>query len=321
MRRNFSASPRPELREFVRIYAQRELHSESATVIQPNMALLEHILVFDFLDPLISVHDGESLRLPQIRVEGLQTSPSGCSHLEGQHLGFVIFLKPLAPWQLFRIPPGSLANKYINSVDVFGREMEMLWSALAECRSFAERVCLAEAYLLPLAVNALASTPIMKSARYLFNSNGMSRVEDIANDCGLSVRQYDRLFVEQTGMSPKLFARVRRFQLALDAKRMAPQRSWMSVAYELGYFDQMHMIRDFQSLGGNTPTFLLQQMGDLQPWSLGTPMTPYNFPIPAAGAVLAARQAKSKCKGREPTSQKQDVGWNWNNPHSSQRTA
>jgi len=277
------------------------MHSESATVIQPNMALLEHILVFDFLDPLISVHDGNSIRLPLLRIEGLQTSPGGCSHLEGQHLGFVIFLKPLAPWQLFRIPPGSLANRYIDSVDVFGREMLTLWSALAECRSFAERVCLAEEYLLPLAVNALASTPIMKSARYLFNSNGMSRVEDIANDCGLSVRQYDRLFVEQTGMSPKLFARVRRFQSALDAKRVAPHRSWMGVAYELGYFDQMHMIRDFQSLGGNTPTFLLQQMGDLQPWSLGRPMTPYDFPVPNARAVLAAQAGARRTGGLKAT--------------------
>lgn len=278
MRRNFSATPRRELKEFIRIYAQRELHSERATVVQPGMALLEHILVFDFYDPLIWVSDGNAQLRPRIRVEGLQTSPSGCAHLEGRHLGFVIFLKPLAPWQLFRVPAGSLANKYIDSVDVFGRVMQSLWSALAECRSFAERVCVAEEFLLPLAANAVASTSIMRSARYLFNCNGMSRIEDIANDCGVSLRHYDRLFAEQTGMSPKLFARVRRFQLALDGKRIAPQRSWMSVAHELGYFDQMHMIRDFQSLGGNTPTLLLEQMGDLQPWSLGKPMTPYDFP-------------------------------------------
>jgi AraC-like DNA-binding protein len=279
MRTNLTARPRRELKEFVRAYAQRDMKSE-ATIMQPCMALLEHILVFDFYDPLIWLKDANSQRqfLPRIRVEGLQTFPSGCTHLEGRHLGFVIFLKPLAPWQLFRVPPCSLANRYIDSVAVFGKGMQTLWSGLAESRSFAERVRLAEEYLLPLAANALASTPVMQSTRYLFNSNGMSRIEDIANGCGLSVRHYDRLFAEQTGMGPKLFARVRRFQLALDAKRIAPNRSWLSVAYEFGYFDQMHMIRDFQSLGGNAPTFLLQQIGDLQPWSLGTPMTPYDFP-------------------------------------------
>ena len=198
MRRNLTAVPRHELKEFVRIYAQREIDSEAARISQPCMALLEHILVFDFYDPLIWARDGISQRqsLPRIRVEGLQTLPSGCSHLEGRHLGFVIFLKPLAPWQLFRVPPSILANKYIDSVDVFGKgDARSCGRQLAESRSFEERVRLAEEYLLPLAANAPASSSIMKSTQYLFNSNGMSRIEDIANDCGLA-------FGITTGYSP-----------------------------------------------------------------------------------------------------------------------
>jgi hypothetical protein len=40
-----------------------------------------------------------------------------------------------------------------------------------------------------------------------------------------------------------------------------------------GYFDQMHMIRDFKNLGGGAPSQLSEQIGDLRPWSLATPMT------------------------------------------------
>jgi hypothetical protein len=39
--------------------------------------------------------------------------------------------------------------------------------------------------------------------------------------------------------------------MALDTERLAPDSLWMSIAHRLGYFDQMHMIRDFQGLGGN----------------------------------------------------------------------
>ena len=46
------------------------------------------------------------------------------------------------------------------------------------------------------------------------------------------------------------------------------ERSWLSIAHELGYFDQMHMIRDFQSLGGDAPNGVLDQLADGQPWSL-----------------------------------------------------
>ncbi len=60
--------------------------------------------------------------------------------------------------------------------------------------------------------------------------------------------------------------------MALDTKRLTPDRSWMSVAHRLGYFDQMHMIRDFQSLGGTVPGEIFDQIGDYQPWSLGEPL-------------------------------------------------
>jgi AraC-like DNA-binding protein len=89
------------------------------------------------------------------------------------------------------------------------------------------------------------------------------------------------------GLSPKLFARIARFQMALDAKRNTPARAWLSIAHEYGYFDQMHMIRDFQNLGGDTPGQILHQSGDLQPWSIGSPMTPNELPDPSKRQVFA----------------------------------
>jgi hypothetical protein len=36
------------------------------------------------------------------------------------------------------------------------------------------------------------------------------------------------------GLSPKLFARITRFQKALDAKRISPARTWLDVSHEFG---------------------------------------------------------------------------------------
>jgi hypothetical protein len=51
----------------------------------------------------------------------------------------------------------------------------------------------------------------------------------------------------------------------------------MNIAYQLGYFDQMHLVRDLQSLGGALPGAILEQIGDYQPWSLATQDHPYTF--------------------------------------------
>jgi hypothetical protein len=65
--------------------------------------------------------------------------------------------------------------------------------------------------------------------------------------------------------SPKLYDRIVRYQMALDLKLCAPHRTWMSIAHQTGYHDQMHMIKDFQLLSGNTPARLLAELGDARP--------------------------------------------------------
>jgi AraC-like DNA-binding protein len=148
----------------------------------------------------------------------------------------------------------------------------------------------AEEYLLPFAINALPKSLVMKSAQYACLHSGAVRIEDLANSSGLSLRQYERRFTTEIGFTPKFFARITRFQMALDTKRLAPGRSWMSVAHRLGYFDQMHMIRDFQSLGGNLPGEIFEQIGDYQPWSLAAPESPYSFPEAVERAGLRTIQ-------------------------------
>ena len=112
MRTIRTATPRRELKEFVRSYAQREIECDGTGFEQPNIASLEHILSFDFCDrTLMDFPDGQSVLLPRINVVGSQTLPSGCARFIGRFFAFGIFLRPLASWQLFRIPPGALANR------------------------------------------------------------------------------------------------------------------------------------------------------------------------------------------------------------------
>jgi AraC-like DNA-binding protein len=61
-------------------------------------------------------------------------------------------------------------------------------------------------------------------------------------------------------MRPKLFARVARFEAALEYKARFGQRSWVDVAHSFGYHDQMHMIHDFAEFTGATPSETLNQL-------------------------------------------------------------
>ena len=107
------------------------------------------------------------------------------------------------------------------------------------------------------------------AAMYIFRAHGGVKMPDLAQLNSLGVRQFERHFEREIGTTPKAFARVARFQAALDAKLACPPRTWLDIAHAFGYFDQMHMIHDFEKLGRSTPSELLAQMGDVRPPGLG----------------------------------------------------
>ena len=80
----------------------------------------------------------------------------------------------------------------------------------------------------------------------------------MAGRAGLSLRQFERRFVQQVGISPKRFARIARFEAALDRMARSPQGSWTEIAHRFGYYYQMHMVHDFSRFTGEPPTRTLQ---------------------------------------------------------------
>jgi AraC-like DNA-binding protein len=264
-----TAKPRPELSKFVQVYGHREMECTDAPFSQPDCSALEQGIAFNFAgQTTLNRPDGRSRIAPKAYIFGGLTPPCGSQSFSGHVRSFAVFLKPLSFWPLFRIPSSVLVNKEYDAEDLLGPGILDLWSKLAECKTFQERIFVAERYLMPVASCARGRTLIARTAHHILDRNGAIRIGEIADHARLSVRQYERRFLEEVGFTPKTFARTRRFQRALDAKRFFPQRTWLSIAHEFGYFDQMHMVRDFQILGGDAPSNLLDQSGDLQPWSL-----------------------------------------------------
>jgi AraC-like DNA-binding protein len=272
-----TSQPRLELREFVRAFALREMALSGASHKQSNVTCLKHTIAFDFgTRPSIVFGKGEIKTIPRVHYVGAHTSPAGFSTFTGNVLGFGIFLQPLAAWQLFRIPLLALVNQDFDGIDVLGKGVYDVWLQLAESKSFSEQVRIAKAYLLPIARNAQLRTDIMRAAHHMFHCKDVIRIEKLAGQAGLSVRQFERRFIEGIGLTPKLFARAARFQMALDASSRFPaSRSGLEIAHEFGYFDQAHMIRDFHALGGSPPSQIQKHIGDMRLWTLTPSAGPY----------------------------------------------
>ena len=82
-------------------------------------------------------------------------------------------------------------------------------------------------------------------------AHGDLDLEWAARHACLSARQFRRRCLEESGLTPKHLCRVLRFRRAYALA--AQGANWASIASDVGYFDQAHLIRDFREFTGRAP--------------------------------------------------------------------
>jgi len=84
-------------------------------------------------------------------------------------------------------------------------------------------------------------------------------VRDVAHQLDMSERQLRRRVETAVGYSPRMLARILRFQRFMDAARPLPppSRALARLAAETGYADQAHLTRESKQLAGLPPAALL----------------------------------------------------------------
>ena len=119
---------------------------------------------------------------------------------------------------------------------------------------------LLEGWLLARAAQVgLEPTPVLAAATRLFEARGQATVLAAAESVGLSVRQLERQFHDQVGMSPKMLARLSRFEAAQRHIFETPELSFTRLAHDLGYADQAHFTREFRSFAERSPSHFLAE--------------------------------------------------------------
>ena len=255
--------PAPRLKQFIRFYVQRQVKITGPVVLHPVPARASPMIEFEFGDPVCVVYTDHPAPVtsPTAIIVGPQTYRRVEMHLHGDMESFVIMFQPDGLHRLFSVPMHELTDHDYDAHSVLGAFTTSLRQRLGECTSFAERVCLIDSLLLGRSMQAAMPDGISAAAqRLLFGGGSQITFREFADASNLSLRQFERRFTSQVGMRPKLFARIARFEAALDHKARSAATSWTDVAHQFGYYDQMHLVHDFAEFTGATPTHTLHQL-------------------------------------------------------------
>jgi len=244
--------PCPALRGFVNSYTVIYLSCDEPFVrIQPAFA--SEYLIFYPLAPQKYSDDGKTFdRLPQELLIGPFTQPVYLLQVPNQIMVFVN-LFPGSLHRFIHLPMHEIRNQPTEAVNCFGNEIKRINEQLVDTDSAQEMIELIEKFLIGKLSKVKDALPIDQVFKLLINSPEQHSIDQLADLACVSFRQFERQFLTRIGTTPTMFIRQARFGKAYRLKHTHPKLSWTSIAYECGYFDQMHLIREFKLFTDFTP--------------------------------------------------------------------
>lgn len=203
---------------------------------------------------------------------GLHTRPAMIEQ-PGRWSGVQLTLHPLGVPALLGVPCADLPVTEWDATDLIGREADRVMDDLQSAAGWPERYAAVTAFLLrrmrvtERARRRSGPSAEVRQAWTLLTGRFDLGVDHVAREVGYSRRRLNQLMSAEVGHGPKTVQRLARFDKARRAVAAAPTSgvSLAEVAATVGYFDQSHMVRDFNQFAGLGPTaWLAAEFPNLQ---------------------------------------------------------
>lgn len=195
----------------------------------------------------------------------------GClprSHLYGITAGYTdlvfsgcidfisIVFQPAGTCRFFPIPPGELKDRQ-TSLDVLDDpELLELEQRLNETADDLACVGLIEKFLFSRMCRLGKQDDKRIHAVIDAIRQGNTDVDSLAQTACLSYKQFKRVFSEKIGANPKDFLQIVRFQKLHHLMQLHTGMTLAELAYECGYYDKSHLIKELKDFSGFTPAQL-----------------------------------------------------------------
>ena len=156
-------------------------------------------------------------------------------------------------FRLFGIPMSLFKNGHTETTSVLGNSVKSLKEQITNATTFEEMASFSDKYLIN---TAKATKSYQHPIDIVINQKGLYQysLDKLAADACLSNRQFERKFFDRTGVNPKLYQRILKFNEAMKIKKRTSKLSWIDLTYMVGYYDQMHLLRDFKQFTNILPT-------------------------------------------------------------------
>ncbi|MCD9024701.1 helix-turn-helix domain-containing protein [Cohnella silvisoli] len=186
--------------------------------------------------------------------------------LQEQGAVFGVKFRPGAFYLFLQKPVSTLTGCMVPFQEIFGISSKALEQQLFSQETAEQMIPFAESFIrerLPEPDNHVDF--INTIVQSIISDRSIVKVDDIVRRFQIHKRQFQMLFRQYVGISPKWM--IQRYRLHEAVEKMADGDipDWSRLALDLGYYDQAHFIKDFKSIVGKSPEIYTKLLSEVNP--------------------------------------------------------
>lgn len=216
-----------------------------------------HLFIIFELDGITRhTYDKESLKISgdykKVWVSGMHKDFLSISAHQNSEM-LVIQFKTCGAYPFIHTSVSELNNKVINGKELFGESILELREMILNTKNVTDKFLEVENWLIHKMDNK--KTPcedlleVLNKIQTKSISDHISIVESYSKTQKHLIHQFKTYF----GLTPKVFHRIFRFNALLRQIQNKEELIWPQIAYEFGYSDQSHFIKEFKEFSGFNP--------------------------------------------------------------------
>lgn len=241
-------TPCDALKPYIERFVISEGTSESVYKVLPGAGI---VIGFQYSGKLYHVKDGKEMQLSQSGVTGIIDAYRVFKNSNDTKTVLVYF-KDGGASLFFRDPIHELFQASVSLENFFLRsELLLFEEQLCEAVTHLDKIRVVERFLLARIKMVKPDLLVLRALELIYQCSGSIQIIDLCNQLNISQSPLEKRFRKVIGASPKKFASIVRFKSIINAATHLP--SLTGLAYESGFYDQSHFIKEFKKFTGDTP--------------------------------------------------------------------
>ncbi|TND09619.1 MAG: AraC family transcriptional regulator [Bacteroidetes bacterium] len=246
--------PLPELADYIQLIWT--LESETGDEVFPREQIMPDGIVeiiFHYADPFYTYQDGEKFLQPESFAISMMQK---CVEIESSgKTGFVsVRFYPWGAYHFFSEPVQHFLDRTISTEQLWKAHYGEIMQAVRTAPGTAQKVQAVQQFLSArLGEHKKNNSAVDEVMKLIRHEKGLVSIEDICAKTGFSRKQLERKFMTSVGTTPKIFSRISRFLYICHNLKENNHKSLTQLAYDCGFYDQAHFIKEFKAFSGFTP--------------------------------------------------------------------